>query len=317
MSRPRLDDLTVFAAVARHASFRTAAAELGISTSATSHALRGLEERLGVRLVNRTTRTVALTEAGERLMARLGPALTDIGTALEEIARDQDRVTGSLRINASRLGATTILGPVLASFCCAYPDVTLEILVDERLSDIVADRCDAGLRLGEMLQQDMVAVRVSQDVRWAVGGAPAYWATRPMPMVPQDLAEHVCIRRRLRGSGALYRWEFEKDGKELKLDLGGPLILDDAETMVRAAVDGLGLVYTGLDYLAPFFADGRLVQVLEDWCPPWPGFFLYYPSRRQTSRALRALIAMLRAHHGLGGGPGGHPIGSCTASHKS
>ncbi len=295
MPRARLDELAVFAAVARLCSFRLAAVELGVSTSAVSHALRGLEERLGTRLLNRTTRSVALTERGEQLLARLGPALAEIDAALDALGEAGGRPSGTLRINAPRLAAAVVLGPVLGDFARSYPDVVLEIAVDDGLADIVGQRYDAGLRFGEVLEADMVAVRVSRDMEMAVVASPAYLATHPAPLTPHDLRGHTCVQRRLRGSGGLYRWEFEKDGEELRVAVDGPLVLDDGEMMVRAALDGVGLVYTGLDYVTPLLAQGRLVRVLADWCPPWPGFYLYHPSRRHVPAALRALIAMLQA----------------------
>jgi len=294
MDRTPLNDLAAFAAVARHRSFRRAAAELGVSPSALSHSLRGLEERLGVRLVNRTTRSVAPTQAGQRLLARLEPALQDIAGALEAINEDRARPAGTLRLTVSRMGASAVLVPALPRFHAAYPDVHLEICVDDGFADIVADGFDAGIRFGESLQNDMIAVPVSGPARMTVVGSPDYFARRPPPRTPDDLKDHTCIRFRLPTSRNLYRWEFERDGKPLEVAVNGPLTLNDLETATRAAVDGIGLTYSEVEYVAPLVAAGRLVPVLEDWLPPFPGFFLYYPSRRQMPAALRALIDTLR-----------------------
>lgn len=298
MDRAPLNDLAAFAAVARHRSFRRAAAELGVSPSALSHGLRGLEERLGVRLVNRTTRSVAPTQAGLRLLSRLEPALLDIAEALEAINEDRARPAGTLRLTVSRLGASAVLAPALPRFRAAFPDVHLDISVDDGFADVVADGFDAGIRFGESLENDMIAVPVSGPARMTVVGSPDYFARHPPPITPYDLKDHACIRFRLPSRRALYRWEFERDGKEVEVAVSGPLTLNDLEMATRAALDGIGLTYAGAEYVAPLVAAGRLVPVLDDWLPPFPGFFLYYPSRRQMPAALRALIDTLR--HGPG-----------------
>lgn len=298
MNRAPLNDLAAFAAVVRHRSFRQAAAELGVSPSALSHGLRGLEERLGVRLVHRTTRSVAPTQAGVRLLSRLEPALLDIAEALEAINEDRARPAGTLRLTVSRLGALAVLAPALPRFRTTFPDVHLDISVDDGLADVVADGFDAGIRFGESLENDMIAVPVSGPARMTVVGSPDYFARHPPPLTPYDLKNHACIRFRLPSRRSLYRWEFERDGKAVEVDVGGPLTLNDLEMATRAALDGIALTYAGVDYVAPLVAAGRLVPVLEDWLPPFPGFFLYYPSRRQMPAALRALIDTLR--HGPG-----------------
>lgn len=294
MDRAPLNELAAFAAVARHRSFRRAAAELGVSPSALSHSLRGLEERLGVRLVSRTTRSVAPTQAGQRLLARLEPALQDIAGALESINEDRARPAGTVRLTVLRLGVQEVLIPALPRFHTAYPDVHLDICVDDSLTDIVADGFDAGIRFGESLQNDMIAVPVSGPARMTVVGSPGYFAHHPPPQTPYDLKDHACIRFRLPSRRALYRWEFERDGQEIEVAVNGPLTLNDLEMAVQAAVSGIGLCYAGTGYVAPLIADGRLVPVLDDWLPPFPGFFLYYPSRRQMPAALRVLVDMLR-----------------------
>jgi DNA-binding transcriptional LysR family regulator len=289
-----IDPLVNFVAVSRHGSFRAAAAELGISTSAVSQSMRGLEDRLHVRLLNRTTRQVSLTEAGETLLSRLKPAFDEINAALDDLTRWNQTPSGTLRINAPRLAATTVLAPALIEFSERCPDVTLEIIVEDGLSDIVADRFDAGIRFGETLEADMVAIKISADMEMAVVGAPSYFDQRPPPSSPQELTTHSCIQRRMRGSGKIYHWEFEKDGEEFDLAVNGGLITDDGELMLAAARSGIGLVYTGLDYVLQDIEKGYLRRVLADWCPAWPGFYLYYPNRRHIPFSLRLLINILR-----------------------
>jgi DNA-binding transcriptional LysR family regulator len=288
----RLDVLTAFAAVAEERSFTKAAARLGVSTSALSHAMRGLEERLGVRLLARTTRSVAPTEAGEQLLAQVGPALGDIRTALDGIGRLRERPAGRLRVVMPRLAASMVLLPRLARFAREYPDVVLDVTTDSGPVDIVAARFDAGIDIGEFIQRDMVAVRVSADQRAAIVASPAYFKAHPKPRKPQDLLQHRCIG--CRHGTALYRWEFEKGGKEVTVGPPGPVVLDDVDLMVRAALDGVGIAFTFEEQVASLLARRRLVRVLEDWCPPWPGYFIYYPSRRHQPPGLSALIETLR-----------------------
>jgi len=294
MLRPDLPDLAAFAAVARHRSFRKAAIELGLSASALSHAIRGLEERLGVRLLNRTTRSVTPTEAGDRLLARLEPAFRDIAGAVEEIDQFRHRPAGSLKITASIPAAALILAPMVARFLAAYPEIRLEVSVTSALIDIVAGGFDAGVRLGEQLERDMVAVRFGGDQRLVVVAAPAYLAGRTPPRTPRDLTEHACIGYRF-PSGVVYAWEFEKDGRELTVSPEGPLIVNDQRLLIQAALDGAGLGFVFEGMVAAELSEGRLVPLLEDWSPPFPGFFLYYPRQRQMPAALRAFIDFVRA----------------------
>ena len=297
MDRHPLPDLAAFARIAELKSFRRAAQALNVSPSAVSHALRNMETRLGVRLLHRTTRSVALTEAGERLLARLRPALDDIDVALSEVKGFRDRPAGRLRINMSRASARMLVAPRLASFMATYPEVRLEIATDDALTDIVAGGFDAGVRLDESLQGDMVAVRLGGPQRMVVAGSPGYFARYGRPAAPADLAGHACFRLRW-PSGALLPWEFERDGRAVRVEVAGPLIVDDVLVQHRAALDGAGLAYVLEDHVAEELASGALETVLDDWCPPFPGFHLYYPSRRQVSPALRAFIDHMRARRG-------------------
>ena len=291
-----LDDLNVlaaFLAVAEERSFTRAAKRLGLSRSALSHAVRGLEERIGVRLLARTTRSVAPTDAGEQLISHLSPALADVGAVLEQIAGLRARPAGTVRLVAPRLAATMLLGPRLEQFARGYPDVVLHITTDDSPLDLVARRFDAGIHLGEFIERDMIAVRVSRDQRAAIVGSPRYFESHPKPTSPRDLPGHRCINIRM-GSAGVYRWEFEKGDQSLVVGVNGPLVIDDMDMTIRAAMDGIGLAYSLEEYLAPQLASGALVRVLEDWCPPFAGFFLYDPSRRQQPAALAALIESLR-----------------------
>jgi DNA-binding transcriptional LysR family regulator len=292
MSQDNLDVLAAFVAVAEERSFTKAAVRLGVSTSALSHAMRGLEERLSVRLLARTTRSVAPTEAGDQLLAQVGPALGDIRTALRGLGRLQERPAGRLRVVVPRLAASTVLLPKLAGFTRQFPDVVLDVTTESRPVDIVAERFDAGIELGEFIQRDMIAVRVSADQRPAIVASPAYFKKHPKPRKPHDLLEHHCIG--CRHGDALYRWEFDKGSKSLTVGVGGPVVLDDVDLMVRAALDGVGIAYTFEEQVKPLLAKRRLVRVLEDWCPPFPGYFIYYPSRRHQPPGLSALIEALR-----------------------
>jgi DNA-binding transcriptional LysR family regulator len=293
MVRDELSVLSAFLTVAEERSFTRAAKRLGVSTSALSHAVRGLEERFGVRLLARTTRSVAPTDAGEQLIARLRPALGDIRGALDLISGLRDRPAGLVRLVVSPLAATTVLAPKLGQFAHDYPDVVLDVTSDENRVDLVAGRFDAGIHFGEFIEQDMHAVRVSQDRRPAIVGSPRYFESHPKPASPRDLTSHRCINFR-HGSDGVYRWEFDKGKQSLVVAVNGPLIVDDVEMMIRAAIDGAGLAFMSEERAAPHLASGALVRVLEDWCPPFPGFFLYYPSRRQLPAALSALIETLR-----------------------
>jgi len=285
--------LAAFLAVAEERSFTRAAKRLGVTRSALSHAIRGLEERLGVRLLSRTTRSVAPTEAGEQLLGRLRPALGDIREALELVSGLSGRPAGRVRLVVSPLAAMTVVAPKLGQFARAYPDVVLDITTDETRVDLVARRFDAGIHLMEFVEQDMIAVRVSADLRPVIVGSPDYFASHPTPASPRDLVDHRCINFR-HSADEVYRWEFERGGQSLTVAVNGPLIVDDVDVMLRAAIDGVGLAYADEERVAPHLASGALVSVLEDWCQPYPGFFLYYPSRRQLPAALSALTDALR-----------------------
>ncbi|MDM9619877.1 LysR family transcriptional regulator [Rhizobium sp. S96] len=294
MRRVRSTDLAIFLAIATHRSFRKAAVELGVTASALSHALRAIEERLEVRLVNRTTRGVALTEAGERLFDRIRPAFLDIDAALDDLDTFRGQPYGKLRINAARAATRLVLLPIVSRFLKAYPSVEVEIVIDDALVDMVSSGFDAGIRFGESIAADTIAVPIGPRHRFAVVGAPGYFDGRNKPVTPHDLKDHACIRYRFAG-GAFYRWEFERGGVELEIDVQGPLTLGDQDIIFDAAVQGSGLGYLFEDQVRTAIDDGRLVRVLEDWCPFYPGFFLYYPSRRQLPTALRAFIDFVKA----------------------
>ena len=293
MRRGELDDLSVFAAIARTRSFTRAAAELGLSPSTLSHTMRDLETRLGVRLLARTTRSVAPTPAGERLLASLGPALEEVARGLAALADWRDAPSGTLRITTFQYAARTILKPGLPRFLLEHPDIAVEIVVDDRPLDLVANGFDGGIRLGESVERDMIAVRVGPDLRTVVVGTPNYFARHPRPETPADLKAHVCVNYRLVGGGGLLPWEFERDGQALRLQVGGSLIVNDESLAAAAVRAGAGLGYVMEHDVALEIADGRLVQVLDDWCVPFSGCHLYYPSR-QVSPAMRALIESLR-----------------------
>jgi DNA-binding transcriptional LysR family regulator len=289
MNRAHLSQLAVLATVAQCGSFRGAAKELAIAPSAVSHAVSSLEARLGVRLLSRSTRSVAPTEEGAQLLDRLRPALSEIDLALETAIEARDRPAGNLRLTVPRTAAQLTLAPRLGAFAQAFPDIVLEIVVEDRFTDVVEGGFDAGVRLGESLQRDMVAVRIGASIRGAVVAAPSYFETMPRPLHPRDLAAHRCVRFRF-SSGVLYRWEFEKDGEELEIAVEGSLIVGEDRLNVEAAINGAGLTFVFEGYVGEAIADGRLVRVLEDWCPPFDGFFVYYPSRRQMRPALRAFV---------------------------
>ncbi|HEY9344523.1 MAG TPA: LysR family transcriptional regulator [Inquilinus sp.] len=287
-------ELRAFAAVAEAASFSRAARRLGVSPSALSQTLRGLEERLGVRLLNRTTRSVTPTEAGERLLDRLRPLFAEFDQAVEEVNRFRDAPAGRLRINVPRFAAVHLVGPVLGRFHTAHPGVELEVVVDDTITDIVAGRFDAGIRLGETLERDMVAVPLTGALELAAVATPEYFAEHGLPQTPADLHRHRCLRFRWPGGGDLYRWEFEKGGQEVALAVDGPLVVNDAALMLQAALGGVGIAYL-LDRQAQADIEaGRLRRVLRDWSPRFPGFYLYHPGRRQMPPALRAFIDVLR-----------------------
>jgi len=294
MSRPNANDLLAFLAVARARSFTRAAAKLGLSQSALSHTIRGLEERLGLRLLTRTTRRVAPTEAGERLLRTVGPRFDEIDAELAALSELLEKPAGTIRITAGEHPAYAILWPALAKLLPRYPDINAEIIIDYGLTDIVAEHYDAGVRLGEQVAKDMIAVRIGPDMRMAVVGAPSYFARRPRPEKPQDLTVHDCINLRLPTYGGLYAWEFEKRGRELKVRVEGQLVFNNLALRLNAALAGLGLAYLPEDQVQAHLADGRLIRVLDDWCPPFSGYHLYYPSRRQATPAFALLVDALR-----------------------
>jgi DNA-binding transcriptional LysR family regulator len=294
MQRGHLDDLIAFVAVGRERSFTKAAAKLGVSQSALSHTIRELEARLGVRLLTRTTRSVSPTAAGERLLHTLGPRFEEIEAELAAVRELREKPAGTIRISATDYAVDTILWPKLAKFLPRYPDIKVELIVDYGLIDIVAQRFDAGVRAGEQVAKDMIAVRISSDMRMAVIAAPSYFRTRPEPKRPQDLVGHNCINLRLATLGGLYAWEFEKGGRELRVRVEGQLTFNGTFQMLNAALAGFGLAYVPEDVAQPHIAKGRLKRVLADWCPPFSGYHLYYPSRRQSSGAFALLVDALR-----------------------
>ncbi|WP_372095155.1 LysR family transcriptional regulator [Tistrella mobilis] len=298
MKREELGDLMAFVAVAEERSFTRAAARMGTSQSALSHTIRRLEERMGVRLLTRTTRNVAPTHAGEQLLATLRPAFDDIEARIRAVSVLGDRPTGTIRITASRQAAMDLLMPVTSRLIAEHPGIEIEISVDQRLTDIVSERYDAGVRLGEEVDRDMIAVRIGPDLRMAVVGAPAYFDRHPVPRTPHDLTGHDCLNLRLPTLGGIYVWEFEKEGRPLNVRVSGRFTTDHTPLIVGAALDGLGLACLPEDQFGSLIAEGRLVRVLEDWCPPFPGYHLYYPSRRQVSLAFRLLVDALRARAG-------------------
>ena len=294
MVRDQLSVLSAFLTVAAERSFTRAAKQLGVSPSALSHAIRSLEERLGVRLLARTTRSVAPTEAGEQFIARLSPALADVRGALDQVTGLRAKPAGRVRLVTSRVAARMVLAPKLAQFTRDYPDVLLELTTtEESRFNLVGAGFDAGIHLGEFIERDMVAVCVSREQRAAIVAAPSYFASHPKPKSPRDLPAHRCINFR-HGSAGVYHWEFDKGRKSLSVAVNGPLTVDDVDVLIRAAEDGVGLAFALEEHVATQLASGALVRVLDDWCPPFAGYFLLYPSRRQQPPALSALIEALR-----------------------
>ena len=297
MRRQNINDLLAFLAVAKDRSFTKAAAKLGVSPSALSHTIRGLESRLGLRLLTRTTRSVSPTEAGERLLRTVGPWIEEIDAELEALSELREKPAGSIRITAGEHAVHSVLWPKLAKFLRKYPDIKVELTVDNTLTDIVAKRYDAGVRFGEQVAKDMIAVRIGPDFRFAVVGLRSYFAKRSPPRRPQDLVGHTCINLRLPTHDNLYAWDFEKSGRELKVRVDGQLVFDNAFQMLDAALAGFGLAYVPEDLAQPHLAKGRLKRVLEDWCPKYSGYHLYYPRRRQSTPAFTLLVDALR-HRG-------------------
>lgn len=294
MRREQLTDLAAFMTVAEEGSFTRAAAKLGTSQSALSHTIRRLESRLGVRLLSRTTRSVSATEAGERLLGTLRPALDDITAGIASLSELRDKPSGTIRITAAEHAAHAVLWPVIEQLLPDYPDITVEVSVDGGLADIVADRFDAGIRLGESIAKDMIAVRIGPELRMAAVAAPSYIARRGTPLTPHDLAEHDCINLRFQTRGNLYAWEFEKDGRELNVRVDGQLIFNSVGLILKAVKAGMGIGFIMEDHFREELQSGTLVRVLEDWCPPFPGYHLYFPSRRQPSPAFSLLVEALR-----------------------
>jgi DNA-binding transcriptional LysR family regulator len=294
MASDNLNDLRAFLAVARERSFTRAAAKLGVSQSALSHTLRGLEERLGLRLLTRTTRSVSPTEAGERLLQTVGPRLEEIEAELAALTELREKPAGTIRITTTEYAADTILWPKLAKLLTKYPDINVEFIIEQGLTDIAAEGYDAGVRLGEQVAKDMIAVRIGPDMRMAVVGARSYFAKRSPPRKPQELIGHNCINLRVPTRGGLYAWEFEKAKRQLKVHVEGQLVFNGTAQMLTAALAGFGLAYVPEDMAEPHLAKGRLKRVLEDWCLPFSGYHLYYPSRRQLTPAFALLVEALR-----------------------
>jgi DNA-binding transcriptional LysR family regulator len=298
MDRSHLADLTAFVAVADRLSFRAAASQLGVTPSALSHSMRQLEERLSVRLLHRTTRSVSLTDAGRRLLDRLRPAIDQIDGALEDLNQERQRPMGRLRIYAIHLGAAAVIAPIWERFLSTYPEVHLELAVDEATIDIVAKGFDAGIGPRDRIPADMIAVRVSGPMKIAVVGAPTYFSRRRPPRTPDDLARHSCVQYRQVADGDVLVWRFERNRKSRRVSVGGRVMVNDIDLAVRAAVDGLGIAYTVEAVAEPFLRSGQLLRVLEDWSPSFEGLFLYYPGHRQVPAALRALIDLIRTARG-------------------
>lgn len=294
MQRDDLVDLNAFLAVAEEQSFTRAAARLNTSQSALSHTIRRLETRLGLRLLTRTTRRVSVTEAGERLLRTLVPAFESIGSEIASLGELSERPSGTIRLTTSDHAARTLIWPALRRFLPGYPEISVELALDSGLTDIVAERFDAGVRLEETIARDMIAVPIGPELRMAIVGSPAYLAESPPPRAPQDLSKHQCLKLRMASSGAIYAWELEKGRRSLRVRPEGSLTFNNASLLRQAALDSFGLACVMEDQVLDDIASGRLIRVLEDWCPPFPGYHLYYPSRRNASAAFRLLVEALR-----------------------
>lgn len=294
MAQANLNDLLAFVLVARQGSFTRAAAQLGVSQSALSHTIRGLESRLGLRLLTRTTRSVSPTEAGERLLQTIGPRLDEIEVEVSALSELRDKPAGTIRITTAEHAANSVLWPKLAKFLPDYPDIKVEINVDYTMTDIVAQRFDAGVRLGDQVSKDMIAIRIGPDMRIAVVGAPSYFARRPPPQTPKDLTAHDCINLRLPTHGQLLLWDFEKDGQVINVRAEGQVVFNSSSAILRASMEGFGLAFVPEDMAEQQIASGHLVRVLKDWCQLYPGYHLYYPSRRQSSPAFKLVVDALR-----------------------
>jgi len=292
-------DFSYFLAIARHRTFRRAGLDVGVSASALSHALKGLEARLGVRLLNRTNRSVTLTAAGEELRAALTGPFEAINEAVEQLNRFRDTPAGRIRLNVPSDAASLLLGPVLPTFVDRYPDVEIDLAISNRLIDVIEGGFDAGIRYGGTVPEDMIAQRLSADIRWVVAGTPSYLERFGEPVHPDDLRSHRCLRFRL-GDDSVYLWEFDREGEELAVDVGGSLTLDDSRSMVTLLLGGAGLMYAPEPLVAPFVATGEVRLVLSDWCSPGPGFYIYYSGRRQLPTGLRLLVDLVREMRPLG-----------------
>jgi|SRR5882672_476532 len=294
MKRDDLYDLAAFVVVAEQHSFTRAAAELRISQSALSHAIKGLEERLGVRLLSRTTRSVSTTDAGETLLRHLRPAMAEIASGVDAVGTLRGKPSGTLRITATKHAVSSVIMPVLPRFLASHPEIRVETLVDDAMTDIVANRLDAGIRFGDLVEKDMIAVRIGPDIRMAVVGAPSYFANHPVPRTPRELSSHRCINYRQVRSGGLYAWDFEEKGKPFAVRVDGPLVFNNTDLIREAALAGQGLAFVYENEVVADLKAGRLTRILERWCPAFPGYYLYHPSRQQTPPALAALIGALR-----------------------
>ncbi|VVM42847.1 HTH-type transcriptional regulator PgrR [Pseudomonas fluorescens] len=294
MANTKVNDLQAFLAVARDQSFTKAAARLGVTPSALSHTIRALEQRLGIRLLARTTRNVSPTEAGERLMRSIAPLFDQIAVELEALSELRDKPSGTIRISCTDDQIELCIRPMLAGFLKHYPDITLELYVDYGFTNVVEERFDAGIRLGESISKDMIAVRIGPDWRLAVVGSPAYFEHHPVPTTPHELTDHDCVNIRHRPSGGIYAWEFQQEGKVFTVKPDGQLVFNSIMHVLNAAVDGIGLAYVPEQLVAPYLADGRLKEVLADWCPVFQGYHLYYPNRRQASPAFSAFVEALK-----------------------
>ena len=292
--RDELAGLSALLLVAERRSFTAAAVELGISPSAVSQGIRALEQRVGVRLLQRTTRSVGLTEAGMRFLAQLRPAVTNIRDAFASLGELRDRPAGQLRLTASRMAYTQVIAPKLERFLATYPDITLDVSIDDSLVDIVKAGFDAGIRIGEMVEAEMVSVRIGPEQVTAIVGSPAYFAKHPPPQHPRDLRAHACLAYRQRTAGTIYRWEFTEHGKDLEVAVSGPLLVNDLDLMIDGALRGIGLAYVMKSVVTEHLAAKRLTRVLARFCQPWPGFYLYYPSRAHIAPKLQALVDTLR-----------------------
>lgn len=294
MANKSYNDLAVFVAVAREGSFTKAAAKLGVSQSALSQTIKNLEERLGLRLLARTSRNLSATDAGERLLTSLGSHFEEIDAELEALTQLRERPAGRIAITTSQHAADAVLWPVLQKFLVDYPDINIEVIVNSVMVDLVAERFDAGVRLGEQVEKDMIAMRIGPDLRMSVVGSPAYFARYGQPKRPEDLTQHKCINIRMPTSKGINAWEFEKDDKAVNVRVDGQVVLNSGSLRINAALAGIGLSYMLEDHVQPYLGDGRLIRVLTDWCPPFPGYHLYYPSRRQHSPAFALLLDALR-----------------------